>query len=115
MFKGISIRTILEIYNNPYDLIFYIWEKEGRWGFTVCRAGQGRVLLTSQPLVSDGVEVVNFLRKLLLSAVETANRGYITTEGKRLNKRLVGIICKKLSEKQHPIVNTSLFFRGISS
>lgn len=42
---SVSMLTALEIFSNPFDLVFVIGERNGKWGFSICRGPEHRYKL----------------------------------------------------------------------
>ncbi len=119
VFKGLSVRTVLEIYNNPDDLAFSLWERGGMWGFAICRGKEGRykLLITSQAIATNSELAAMWLHGLLTSMLESFKRGCIKRkDGKNRSNKSVPTFDANLVDRirielvrSHSVDTASLF------
>lgn len=75
---GLVMITVLEIFTNPWDLIFFIGPRDGKWGFTITRGPghNGKILVITKGFAETKEVAVEALKELLESISTDCTRQY---------------------------------------
>lgn len=73
---GISRSTALEIFTNPYDLVFAVSEIDGKWAILVTRGPESsfKLLLSTESILETKEEAIDGIDKALLYVIEGSAR-----------------------------------------
>lgn len=95
----ISHPTAMEIFTNPYDLLFKVGTNSGKWGFTISRGltGTFKLLIDTSAFADTAEEATTRLHDVLMTLAESctdhmANEnldGHAATASEHLNRELI--------------------------